>query len=142
MHKNMEDIRIIKLINGDDIVCLLPTGEDQLPDKNPLIRIIKPLQVKYVPQITTQGIRDYIALVKWAGYTPDTMMNIPKDKILTITTASEEMIKSYKHLAKTYEKHKSITKNERYEQQELSDNENEELNEIWDEFNDEPKTIH
>ena len=142
MHQNIDNIKIIKLVNGDDIVCVLPTGKDQLDDKSPLIRIIKPLQIKYVPQITTQGIRDYIALTKWAGYTPDIIMNLPKDKILTITRASEEMVKSYHHIAKSYEKQKTVTRNDRYDQRQLTDEQNEELNEIWDEFADEPKTIH
>ena len=28
-------VKIIKLINGDDIVTVLPTGEHQLPDNGP-----------------------------------------------------------------------------------------------------------
>ena len=55
-------VKIIKLINGDDIVTVLPTGENQLPDNGPLIRLDKPLQIKYVPQITPMGFRDYIAM--------------------------------------------------------------------------------
>ena len=54
-------VKIIKLINGDDIVAVLPTGDKQLPDNGPLIRLDKPLQIKYVPQITNIGIKDYIA---------------------------------------------------------------------------------
>ena len=46
------EVKIIKLINGDDIVTVLPTGEKQLPDNGPLIRLDKPLQIKYIPQIT------------------------------------------------------------------------------------------
>ena len=46
----MTDIKIIKLINGDDIVCSFP--KKQLEQKSPLIRIVKPLLIKYVPQLT------------------------------------------------------------------------------------------
>ena len=83
------DIRIIKLINGDDVVAHLPAGEKQLPEKSPLLRISKPLQIKYIPQMTPMGIRDYIALIKWVNYTPDKVVTIPKDKIMTITMASD-----------------------------------------------------
>jgi hypothetical protein len=69
-------IKIIKLINGDDIVCALP--KEQLGEKSPLIRLSKPLQVKYVPQLTPQGIKDYVALIKWSPYTKDTIITIPK----------------------------------------------------------------
>ena len=89
MHQPMETIKIIKLINGDDIVCSFP--KEQLGQKSPLIRIVKPLLIKYVPQLTSMGIKDYIALIKWAAYTNDSVITIPKDKILTITNASSEM---------------------------------------------------
>ena len=49
-------VKIIKLINGDDIVTVLPTGEHQLPDNGPLIRLDKPLQIKYIPQIHLWGL--------------------------------------------------------------------------------------
>ena len=38
--------------------------------------------IKYVPQVTEFGISDYIALVKWVGFTNDKIITIPKDKIL------------------------------------------------------------
>ena len=93
----MEQVKIIKLVNGDDIVCSFP--EKQLEHKSPLIRIVKPLLIKYVPQLTSMGIKDYIALIKWAAYTNDSIITIPKDKILTITNASTEMGRSYEHMA-------------------------------------------
>ena len=99
MAKEVANIRIFKLINGDDVVAHLPQGEKQLPEKSPLVRISKPLQIKYIPQMTSMGIRDYIALIKWVNYTPDKVVNIPKDKIMTITLASEDMVSSYMNLA-------------------------------------------
>jgi predicted GTPase len=48
----MDQIRIIKLINGDDIVCSL--APEQLPAKSPLLRLIKPLQIKYVSQLPSR----------------------------------------------------------------------------------------
>ena len=40
----MEAIKIIKLINGDDIVCTIPTH--LLDEKSPLVKVDKPLQVE------------------------------------------------------------------------------------------------
>jgi hypothetical protein len=37
-------IKIIKLVNGDDIVCILP--KEQLAEKSPLLRVSKPLTSK------------------------------------------------------------------------------------------------
>ena len=57
------NIKIIKLVNGDDIVCVVDFTKRQLDPKNKTINIEKPLQIKYVPQITVQGFKDYIALI-------------------------------------------------------------------------------
>ena len=133
------EIRIIKLINGDDIVCALPT--DQLGDTSPLLRIEKPLQIKYVSQLTARGLKDYIALIKWVGYTHDSIMTIPKDKIVTITTATDELLKSYVQVSKKYETI-SIPKREDYDIEEMSDEENEKFNELWESFRDIKKTLH
>ena len=129
----MEHIKIIKLINGDDIVCSFP--KKQLEQKSPLIRIVKPLLIKYVPQITPMGFKDYIALIKWAAYTNDSIITIPKDKILTITNASSEMGKSYEHMANNYEKIDVPKKDDNlYKKQMMSDADNAKINEIFDEL--------
>ena len=127
------DIRIIKLINGDDVVAHLPAGEKQLPDKSPLLRISKPLQIKYIPQMTPMGIRDYIALIKWVNYTPDKVVTIPKDKIMTITMATGEMSKNYLHLASDYDKLDQPKKAKKgsFMREQLSEEDNEMLNEIF-----------
>ena len=135
----MNNIRIIKLINGDDIVCSLP--KEQLTEKSLLLRIEKPLQIKYVSQLTPRGLKDYIALIKWVSYTNDQIITIPKDKIVTITHATDEMAKSYNDVSKKYEKI-SIPKREEYDMEELSTEENDTFNELWDEFRDRKKTLH
>ena len=133
-------VKIIKLINGDDIVTILPTGEKQLPDNGPLIRLDKPLQIKYIPQLTPGGFRDYVALVKWTAYTSDQVITIPKQKIMTITNATNEMQRSYVNIIKDYnvsDKVPERVQNMKYEQQRLSDEQNKEVNEIFNEFEDE-----
>ena len=81
MEQKVSPIKIIKLINGDDVVCVL--SKKQLGEKSPLLRLEKPLQIKYVPQLTPTGIKDYVALIKWAAYTADQIITIPKDKIMS-----------------------------------------------------------
>jgi hypothetical protein len=137
-------VKIIKLVNGDDIVCSLP--KEQLETKSPLLRITKPLQVKYVPQLTPQGIKDYVALIKWSPYTKDVIISIPKDKIMTITNANGSMMTSYFHLIKDYDKEEKVQKDDQYERTRLSDGTNKELNEIFDDEDDDyefpKKTLH
>ena len=139
------EVKIIKLINGDDIVTVLPTGDKQLPDNGPLIRLDKPLQIKYIPQITPMGFRDYIALIRWTNYTGDKIITIPKDKIMTITNASMEMSGNYNHIIQNYDKLDRPKQDETYHKKEFTPEENKKLNEIFKEFDDEeeePPTIH
>ena len=127
------NIRIIKLINGDDVVAHMPSGDKQLPDQSPLMRLEKPLQIKYIPQMTSMGIRDYIALIKWVNYTPDKVVTIPKDKILTITKASDDMSKNYVNLANDYDRLDQPKKAKKgaFIQEQISEEDNELLNEIF-----------
>jgi UTP-glucose-1-phosphate uridylyltransferase len=136
----VNQIRVIKLVNGDDIVCSL--AEEQISEKSPLLRLNKPLQIKYVSQVTPLGLKDYIALIKWAAYTGDTIITIPKDKIMTITNATAEMTKSYEKIAKNYLSLDVPKKDDVYEQEQLSDDENESFNTLWDDFRDSKKTYH
>jgi hypothetical protein len=140
-------IKIIKLINGDDIVCTLPA--QQLGDKSPLLRLSKPLQVKYIPQFTAQGLKDYVALIKWSPYTKDFILTIPKDKIMTIVNANTDMTKSYNHMMTNYDKSEPLAQKEKpasFKRERLSDEDNDRVNEIFDEFEDDEfipkKTLH
>ena len=138
------NIKIVKLVNGDDIVTHMPSGDKQLPDKSPLMRLDKPLQIKYIPQMTPMGVRDYIALIKWTNYTPDKVITIPKDKILTITTAGGDMSRSYLNLAKEYDKIDSPRKSKTkiYHPERLDDEDNELLNEIFKDSRGPKRTLH
>ena len=137
-------VKIIKLINGDDIVTVLPTGEKQLPDNGPLIRLDKPLQIKYVPQMTPMGFRDYIAMIRWTNYTSDKIVTIPKDKIMTITNASLEMSTSYGEIVKNYDNLDKPKRDENYHRKEFTADENKKINEIFRELDDEEEepTLH
>ena len=147
MHQEVKtNIKVIKLINGDDIVCHLPEKDKQLPDNSPLLRLDRPLQIKYVPQITSTGFRDYIALIRWVNYTPDNIVTIPKDKIMTITGATKEMTTQYGIISKEYHTIRPPERNQQsYERKEFTAEESKKIREIFEEFDDEDegnKTIH
>jgi hypothetical protein len=144
MHQPPHNVKIVKLINGEDVVTIMPTGKEQLPESHNLVRLSRPLLIKYVPQMTLTGFKDYVALIKWCSYTPDQIVTIPKDKIMTITNASVEMASSYLNLSNNIEDKPVPVRNQNYNRQRLSDVENDKLNEIFDELgdDDEDKTIH
>ena len=128
------NVKVIKLDNGDDIVCAFP--KEQLDEKTGLIRLVKPLLIKYVPQLTPQGFKDYVALIKWAAYTNDEIITIPIKKIMTITNASSEMTKSFEHMSNDYQRLEAPRKDNDYKRSMFNKEDNAKVNEIFDEFND------
>ena len=146
MHQNQPliGVKIIKLINGEDVVTVIPSGKDQLPDNSQLVRLEKPLLIKYVPQMTLTGFKDYIALIKWCSYTPDKIITIPKNKIMTITNASTEMASSYFNIAANYDQKPMPVRQQNYKTQRFTDEENDKVNELFDEIGEDDfdKTIH
>jgi len=95
-------VKIIRLVSGEEICCVIP--KEQIKDNKTLIRLSEPMLIKYVPKITEMGISDYIALVKWVGFTNDKIITIPKDKIMTIANATEPFTRRYHHLVDTINK--------------------------------------
>ena len=146
MHQDQKlmGVKIVKLVNGEDVVTTLPSGKNQLPDNSQLVRLEKPLLIKYVPQMTVSGFKDYIALIKWCAYTPDKVITIPKNKIMTITNASAEMTSSYATIASNYDTKPVPVRQQNYKQTQFTDAENEKINELFDELEDDDmdKTIH
>ena len=95
-------VKIIRLVSGEEICCVIP--KEQIKDNKTLIRLSEPMLIKYVPRITEMGISDYIALVKWVGFTNDKIITIPKDKIMTIANATKPFTRRYHHLVNTINK--------------------------------------
>ena len=140
---NDNNIKVIKLSNGDDIVCELITGKHQLPDKSALMRLDRPLQIKYIPSMTSFGFKDYVAMIKWVSYTNDKIITIPKDKIMTITNASSEIKKSYNEIKMDYDRKPRLETTDKYQREKLSDDENRKLNEIFNDYDDDDNgTLH
>ena len=135
----MEAIKIIKLINGDDIVCTIPTH--LLDEKSPLVKVDRPLQVRYIPAVEANGLKDYVALIKWTSYSDDTIISIPKDKIMTITSAGKAMVNSYLSVSEGYDKASINAEHnqESYERERGTDELNNKLNEIFDNLDDTTK---
>ena len=98
---NDKTVKIIRLVSGEEICCRFPLHKDQLPENSKLLRLQEPMLIKYVPRITEQGISDYIALVRWVGFTDEKIVTIPIDKIVTICNATPAFTKRYDGLTKT-----------------------------------------
>lgn len=96
--------KIIKLVNGEEIACQLPN--EQLGDKSPLLRIEEPFMLRVAPRIVTLGVEESIMLVRWNNFTPDKVINIPKDKIISIVNADKNFTKHYNNVKSDYKNYK------------------------------------
>jgi len=92
-------VKILRLVTGEELCCVIP--EKQLSSKSNLVRLLEPMLIKYIPHMTDIGVSDYIALVKWVGFTDDKIISIPKDKIITIANATAPFSLRYKKLVDT-----------------------------------------
>jgi hypothetical protein len=92
-------VKILRLVTGEELCCVIP--EKQLSSKSNLVRLLEPMLIKYIPHMTEVGVSDYIALVKWVGFTDDKIISIPKDKIVTIANATAPFSVRYKKLIDT-----------------------------------------
>ena len=140
-------VKIIRLISGEEICCIIP--KEQIKDKTNLLRLSEPMLIKYVPQISEFGISDYIALVKWVGFTNDKIITIPKYKIMTIANATEPFTRRYNKLVQTI--NKQDQKLPSFVERDLNDEDYEELdkhskkkklNDLKDFFDMPSKKIH
>ena len=93
-----KSVKIIRLVSGEEICCRFPLHKNQLPENSKLLRLQEPMLIKYVPRITEQGISDYIALVRWVGFTDEKIITIPIDKIITIANATPSFTKRSQHI--------------------------------------------
>ena len=93
-----KSVKILRLVSGEEICCKFPLAKNQLPENSKLLRLQEPMLIKYVPRITEHGISDYIALVKWVGFTDEKVVTIPIDKIITICNATPQFTERYDQL--------------------------------------------
>lgn len=100
----ISNCKIIKLVNGDEIACQLP--KDQLDEKSPLLRIEEPFALKIAPRFVSLGVEESIMLVRWNNFTPDKIINIPKDKIISIVNADKTFTRHYNNVKSDYKNYK------------------------------------
>ena len=109
MLRENEKAKIVKLVTGEELVCIIK-DENQIP-KSSLIRLEKPLQIKVIPKMFVSGNQEYVALVKWANFTEDNFISIPKDKVITIVNCTIDFSLKYVESLKKQDEYENRIKN-------------------------------
>ena len=88
--------KVIKLTNGEEIVCQLGDDID-----NGEYKINFPLKMKVYSMPTKEGVVDSLNLVRWIGpYTEQSFFSIKRDHVLLVADASEGLSRYYEHIIK------------------------------------------
>ena len=97
---NTDTYKVIKLLNGEEIICQLGSGI-----VNDSYEVTHPLKMQIQSQITKQGVVESLNLSRWIGpYTAQSFFNIKTSHVLTIADATEGLCRYYDHVLKEISK--------------------------------------
>ena len=89
---------IVKLTNGEDIIC-------ELEEKNKSVyEIQNPLQIITTREVQNGGVQESLSLGRWCHpFTDQTYFSIPVDAVVTTAKASPGLSKYYEYILKRTE---------------------------------------
>lgn len=91
--------QIVKLSNGEDIVC------EVLEIKDTQIHISEPLKMETINKVTDNGASESLALGRWLQpYSDENIFQIERNSIVIMTPASIGLIKYYEYVMTTIER--------------------------------------
>ena len=95
----MMSYQIVKLSNGEDIVC------EVLEIKDTQILITEPLKMETINKVTDNGASESLALGRWLQpYSDENIFQIERNSIVIMTPASIGLIKYYEYVMTTIER--------------------------------------
>ena len=120
--------QVIKLTNGEDIICDLKESESGY-----LLKVKSPLKMEIVNRVTKSGMVEGLALTRWVQpFTAQESVMINKSTVVTMVPASIGMSKYYRYVLKSIDTMKLVTSEDiEPTKEELSAIENEEKLRSW-----------
>ena len=130
--------RVIKLANGESIVCTcIPTRTDEGSDT---LHIIQPLKMELKNRITKKGVVEALSLSRWLQpFTESDEFDIEKSTIITVTPASYALNNYYQTMLNSYsaadaEANEPIVQRTREEDEEDEFEDTETVREMFNEY--------
>ena len=91
---NTSPCKIVKLSNGEDIICTIENNESGKECK-----VSYPLLMQVVPQQTPKGFVESLRLSKWVQpFTDSSFFEIKSDNIILIADAAPDLCRYYDHV--------------------------------------------
>ena len=119
---NTSPCKIVKLSNGEDIICTIENNE---PGKE--CKISYPLLMQVVPQQTPKGFVESLRLSKWVQpFTDSSFFEIKSDNIILIADAAPDLCRYYDHVLEKMDEEQAIEliQDNELEEDYLEDNNN------------------
>ena len=99
----MNDFKLVKLINGEDIICSIKKRKDSS------IQVHSPLKMQVFPKLSEDGMTESLNLSHWVHpYTETRIFNIPSSSVLLIADGSPGLSRYYEYILKKIEKDEDI----------------------------------
>lgn len=98
--------QIIKLSNGEDIICDIK----EQSESEPSLKITSPLKMDVLTRPTEKGIQEGLSLTRWVQpFTDEKNIQINKSTIVTMVPASMGMSKYYEYVLHSLQGMKLVT---------------------------------
>ena len=99
----MNDFKLVKLINGEDIICSIKKRKDSS------IQVHSPLKMQVFPKFAEDGMTESLNLSHWVHpYTETRIFHIPNSSVLLIADVSPGLSRYYEYILKKIEKDEDI----------------------------------
>lgn len=87
-----EQIRILRLVSGEQIVCKI----QEVENKPEFLSLVDPLRMDIIPSLI-QGkyVEERMALTEWLTHAKETNHSIHKNRILTVANANDSLAEYY-----------------------------------------------
>ena len=94
----MSSYQIIKLKNGEDLIC------NVLDNENGRLKVSSPLKMETVNRLSKKGLTESLALTRWIQpYSDEDHYFIESNSIIIMTPASVGMTRYYEYVLKSYD---------------------------------------
>ena len=94
----MSSYQIIKLKNGEDLIC------NVLDNENGRLKVSSPLKMETVNRLSKKGLTESLALTRWIQpYSDEDHFFIESNSIIIMTPASVGMTRYYEYVLKSYD---------------------------------------
>ncbi len=129
-----ENFKLVKLINGEDIICTI----NSKPSPENVLDVLNPLKMQVIPKMTQDGIEESLNLSHWVHkYTETRSFQVPMSSVLLVATISPGLSRYYEY---TLQK---IDREDQLALEELDDIDNEEIfDDLLESMNLNNKSVH